>query len=158
VDERWRFVQFSGSYEHSLDDKGRIILPQTFRNGLRENFVITKGFDNCLFVFTKDYWEKQFESELARMPILDDDAINLQRFFCAEALVDQNTDAQGRIAISSSLREFANIRSKFPIIVLGSVNRVEIWDKEAWKVIRDSLTREVLTRSAANARVSGIAV
>ena len=103
-----------GEYEHSLDAKGRLIMPAKFREDLGEKFIITKGLDGCLFVFSSTEWTK-FEEKLATLPISNKDARAFTRFFFAGAM-DCELDKQGRFLISSNLREFAGLTKDVKII------------------------------------------
>lgn len=135
---------FRGGYDHSIDDKGRVIIPQKFRLLLGEKFVITKGIDKCLWVFTEDEFRK-LDERLKAQPMLDPNAVRLQRFFSAEA-VDGTTDSQGRIAIPSNLREYALIDKE--VTIVGAGNRIEIWSKPRWDEITNSLSDEMIRESA----------
>ena len=117
-----------GEYEHSLDAKGRLIMPAKFREDLGEKFIITKGLDGCLFAFSSTEWAK-FEEKLSTLPISNKDARAFTRFFFAGAM-DCELDKQGRFLISSNLREFAGLIKDVKIIGMNS--RVEIWSKEKW--------------------------
>ncbi len=135
---------FRGGFAHNLDDKGRIIIPQKFRLLLGEKFVITKGLDKCLWVFGEEEWRK-LDSRLNSQPMLDHNAVRLQRFFSAEA-VDGTTDLQGRIALPSTLREYAMIDKE--TMIVGAGNRIEIWSKLRWDALTDSLTDDLISEAA----------
>ena len=124
---------FRGGFAHSLDPKGRVIIPQKLRNSLGEDFVITKGIDRCLWVFTNEEFRK-LDERLKAQPMLDPNAVRLQRFFSGEA-VDANTDLQGRVAIPANLRDYASIDKD--VMIVGAGNRVEIWSKPKWDEITD---------------------
>lgn len=119
---------FMGEYSHTIDAKGRIIVPAKFRDNLGDNFVITKGLDNCLFVYTSDDWFK-FEEKLRALPLTNKDARKFTRFFLAGA-AEMEVDKQGRILIPSVLREFASLDRDVVFVGVGS--RIEIWDKTRW--------------------------
>lgn len=119
---------FMGEYSHTIDAKGRIIVPAKFRDNLGDNFVITKGLDNCLFVYTSDDWFK-FEEKLRALPLTNKDARKFTRFFLAGA-AEMEVDKQGRILIPSVLREFAALDKDVVFVGVGS--RIEIWDKIRW--------------------------
>lgn len=135
---------FRGGYDHSIDDKGRVIIPQKYRLLLGEKFVITKGLDKCLWVFTEEEFRK-LDERLKAQPMLDPNAVRLQRFFSAEA-VDGTTDSQGRISIPSNLRDYAGIDKEVSII--GAGNRIEIWSKTKWIEIINSVSDEMIRESA----------
>ena len=127
-----------GEYEHSLDAKGRLIMPAKLREDIGEKFIITKGLDGCLFAFSKTEWEK-FEEKLATLPISNKDARAFSRFFFAGAM-DCEIDKQGRFLISSNLREFAGLVKD--IIIVGMNSRIEIWSKEKWQKCDDSISAD----------------
>jgi len=135
---------FRGGFTHTLDDKGRIIIPQKFRLLLGQNFVIAKGLDKCLWVFTEEEFRK-LDDRLKAQPMLDQNAVRLQRFFSAEA-VDGTTDAQGRIALPANLREYAAIEKE--VTIVGAGNRIEIWSRTRWEEITGDLTDELISQSA----------
>ena len=116
-------IMFMGEYSHTIDAKGRIIVPAKFRESLGDNFVVTKGLDNCLFVYTSEDCRK-FEEKLRSLPLTNKDARKFTRFFLAEI------DKQGRILIPSVLREFAPLEKDVVLVGVGS--RIEIWDKARW--------------------------
>ena len=117
-----------GEYEHTLDAKGRIIMPSKLREDIGEKFIITKGLDGCLFAFSIEEWKK-FEEKLRTLPISNKDARNFSRFFFAGA-IDCEIDKQGRFLISSNLREFAGLEKE--VVIVGMDSRLEIWSKEKW--------------------------
>lgn len=118
----------TGEYNHSIDVKGRLIIPSKFRENLGENFVITKGLDGCLFVYPDNEW-KIFEDKLRTLPLTNKDARTFTRFFLGSA-VDGGFDKQGRVLLSSALRVFAGLEKD--IVLVGVLNRLEIWDKAKW--------------------------
>jgi MraZ protein len=119
---------FIGEYNHTMDGKGRVTMPVKFREELGEIFYVTKGFDECLFVYTEDEWEK-FRFKLESNKLTKKDARRIQRFFIASAN-ECNLDKQGRVLVSSPLREYASIKKD--VVIIGVSNRVEIWSKEKW--------------------------
>lgn len=118
-----------GEYEHSLDAKGRLIMPAKLREDIGDKFIITKGLDGCLFAFSMEEW-KNFETKLRSLPISNKDARAFSRFFFAGA-IDCEIDKQGRFLISSNLREFASLTKE--VIIVGMDSRIEIWNKEKWQ-------------------------
>lgn len=132
VDESGREMgaTFRGEYSHTIDAKGRLIIPSKFREILGENFVVTRGFDGCLFVFAEDGWE-DFESKIQALPLDNKDARLLSRFFIAGA-ADVELDKQGRINIPSTLIQHAAIEKD--AIIAGVGGRIEIWSKERWEM------------------------
>ncbi len=120
--------RFRGEYSHSVDQKGRLIIPAKFRELLGDEFVVTKGFDGCLFVFDKEGWD-EFEEKIRSLPMDQEESRALSRFFLAGA-VDAETDKLGRINIPKNLLEYAHLEKE--VIVAGVGNRAEIWDKARW--------------------------
>ena len=124
---------FYGEHEHSIDRKGRLIIPSKFREVFKENYVerffITRGLDTCLFVFTEDEWKKQ-ESRFKALSFTNTEARQFNRIFFSGAC-EVTCDKQGRILIPEYLKDFANI--KRDVIIVGVSNRMEIWSKENWQ-------------------------
>ena len=125
---------FFGEYVHNIDDKGRLIIPSKFRESLSGEFVLTKGLDGCLFVFSLEEWEN-FEDKLKALPISDKNARAFTRFFFAGA-ADCELDRQGRVSVPASLRKYAKINKE--VTVIGVSNRLEIWDSVLWKEYNQS--------------------
>lgn len=119
---------YMGEYNHSIDAKGRMIIPSKFREALGDEFVVTKGLDGCLFVFDQTEWSA-FEEKLKSLPITNKEARQFVRFFLAGA-ASMEVDKQGRILLPGVLREFADITKDVTLIGVGS--RIEIWSKERW--------------------------
>ena len=118
-----------GEYEHSLDAKGRLIMPAKLRTDMGEKFIITKGLDGCLFVFAQNEWSN-FESKLNELPLINKNARDFVRFFLSGA-TECEIDKQGRFLLVNTLREYAEITKE--VIIIGVGTRLEIWDKEKWK-------------------------
>ena len=118
-----------GEYEHSLDTKGRLILPAKIREDMGETFIITKGLDGCLFGFSQTEWAN-FEENLKTLPLTNKNARDFVRFFLSGA-TECEMDKQGRFLIVANLREYANLEKDAVIIGVGT--RIEIWNKEKWK-------------------------
>ena len=129
-----------GEYEHSLDVKGRLIMPAKFREDIGEKFIITKGLDGCLFAFSTAEWKK-FEEKLSVLPISNKDARAFSRFFFAGAM-DCEIDKQGRFLISSNLREFAGLIKD--VVIIGMNSRVEIWSKEKWNECDENISADAI--------------
>ncbi len=119
---------FMGTYQHSIDAKGRIIIPAKFREELGEEFILTKGLDNCIFVYPKAEW-KRLEIKLSQLSFTHADARAFSRFFFSGA-AESELDKQGRALIPGHLREYAAIDKE--VVVIGVSSRVEIWDKNNW--------------------------
>lgn len=122
-------LMFMGEYNHTIDAKGRVIVPSKFRETLGDEFVVTKGLDGCLFVYDNNEWAA-FEEKLKSLPITNKDARQFVRFFLAGA-ASVEVDKQGRILLPGSLREFAELIKDVVLIGVGS--RIEIWSKERWE-------------------------
>ena len=119
---------FMGEYSHTIDTKGRLIIPSKFCEELGETFVVTKGLDGCLFVFSDEEW-KAFEIKLKSLPLTNKNARQFARFFVAGATPCE-LDKQGRILLPATLREFAGLEKD--VVLTGMLNRIEIWSKEKW--------------------------
>lgn len=120
---------FMGEYNHTLDAKGRLIIPSRLREDLGDSFVVTKGMDGCLFVFPDSEW-KEFEEKLKNLPMVNKEARQFTRFFLAGAMLAE-IDKSGRILLPQTLREYAQIDHETVLVGVG--NRVEIWSKERWE-------------------------
>lgn len=118
---------FMGEYNHSIDAKGRIIIPAKFRESLGEEFVITHGLDGCLFLYPKIEWEV-FLDKLKTLPGTKE-ARQLQRYFLAGA-ASCELDKQGRVLIPTNLRE--KVALEKDIVFVGVLNKIEIWAKDSW--------------------------
>ncbi len=122
-------VMFMGEYQHSIDEKGRMIIPAKLRDGLGTTFVVTRGLDNCLFVYPQEEWG-QLEQKLKTLPFTRSDARAFTRFFFSGA-IECEWDKQGRVNIPQHLRTYGKLEKE--CIVIGVSNRVEIWSKETWE-------------------------
>lgn len=120
---------FMGEYNHTIDAKGRLIIPAKFREVLGDEFVVTKGMDGCLFVFDNSEWQV-FAEKLRSLPMIDKEVRQFTRFFLAGA-ASVEVDNQGRILLPSVLRDFAGITKDTVLIGVGS--RIEIWSKDRWE-------------------------
>lgn len=120
---------FMGEFQHSIDDKGRIIIPAKFRDPLGQSFVITRGLDQCLFVYPMEEWAVM-EQKLKALPLMKSDARAFTRFFFSGA-TECELDKQGRVNLPPNLREYAKMDKE--CVVLGVSNRVEIWSKGIWE-------------------------
>ena len=118
-----------GEYSHSLDVKGRLIMPAKLREDMGENFIITTGLDGCLFGFSMSEWEK-FEDKLKTLPITNKNARNFVRFFLSGA-TECELDKQGRCLIPGKLREVASLDRD--VTIIGAGTRIEIWNKAKWE-------------------------
>ena len=120
---------FMGEYNHTIDAKGRLIVPAKFREALGDEFVVTKGLDGCLFIYSKEEWAN-IEEKFRNTPLTTKDARKFSRFFFAGAATCE-LDRQGRILIPPVLREFAGL--KRDVVLAGVFNKIEIWSKERWQ-------------------------
>ena len=118
---------FMGEYRHTVDPKGRLIIPSRFRDLLGAEFVVTRGLDGCLFVYPMDNWESYVE-ELKKLT--DKNARLFTRFIIAGASTCE-LDRQGRILLPVTLREFAGIEKD--VLLAGMLDHIEIWNEERWK-------------------------
>lgn len=123
--EKVQFM-FMGEYNHTIDTKGRMIIPAKLRESLGDGFVVTRGLDGCLFVFPNETWT-EFEAKLNALPMTDKKARQFSRFFLRGAITPE-VDKQGRILIPAVLREAAGLEKEVTMIGMG--NRVEIWNPQ----------------------------
>ncbi|SCX89003.1 division/cell wall cluster transcriptional repressor MraZ [Alkaliphilus peptidifermentans] len=120
---------FIGEYNHTIDVKGRISIPSRFRDELGEHFIVTKGLDNCLFIYPMEEWTI-LENKLKQLPLTNKDARAFVRFFFAGAS-ECELDNQGRIRIPNNIREHAKLEKDTVLIGVGT--RIEIWSQEEWQ-------------------------
>ena len=123
-----------GQYQHNLDTKGRLTMPQKFRDDLGESFILTRGLDSCLFVYSGAEWEV-LADKIRALPLSK--GRDLQRYFFANAM-EVACDSMGRILIPQNLREHAHLDRE--AVVIGSLQRAEIWDKATWEKTCNNLT------------------
>lgn len=117
-------MMFMGQYEHSIDTKGRIIIPAKYREELGDTFVVTKGLDGCLFLYPQSEWQN-FVEKLQQLPS-SQNTRKIQRQFLSKAM-EVSLDKQGRILVPSLLRSAAGLEKE--VVFVGMMNRIEIWDK-----------------------------
>lgn len=117
-----------GEYHHSLDEKNRLIIPIKFREELRKEFVITRGLEGCIFLYSLSEW-KQIVSKLQSLPFTRKDVRDFSRFFLSGATTLE-FDKQGRINITSPLITYANLTKN--CVIIGVNDHVEIWSEERW--------------------------
>ena len=118
-----------GEYNHTIDAKGRLIFPTKYREQLGEGCIITKGIDNCLYVYDYEAWEA-FEEKIDSLPIDMEESRQIQRFFLGSAM-EGTFDSQGRILVAPPLREYAGFEKELTLTGVGS--RIEIWDRKKYK-------------------------
>ena len=132
---------FYGEHEHTIDRKGRLIIPSHFREVMKEHFVerfvVTRGLDKCLFLFPEDEWKAQ-ENRFRALSFTKQEARHFNRFYFSGA-VELTADRQGRVLIPQYLKEFAGI--KRDVMLVGISNRIEIWDKDQWKSFYDQFKK-----------------
>lgn len=140
-------LMFIGEHQHTLDEKGRIIIPSKFRADLGLEFVMTKGLDNCLFIYPKSEWEI-LEAKLKTLPLTSKDARAFVRFFFSGAS-ESTLDKQGRVLIPSNLREHSRLDKD--AVIIGVSTRIEIWSKDHWNnyIDEDNLSYESIAESMA---------
>ena len=119
-----------GEYSHNIDAKGRLIIPAKFRDDLGEHFVITKGMENCLYVYPEAEWIA-FEEKLNNLPTTTDKKARAFAYFFQGSAIDGDLDKQGRTLISAPLRDFAGLGKE--VVFVGMGKRAEIWDKAKWE-------------------------
>lgn len=129
---------FIGEYQHTLDEKGRIAIPVKFRAALSGGAVVTRGLDNCLFLYTREEWEK-LARKLADLPISQANTRAFARLMLAGAF-GLEVDAQGRVVLPEYLRTFAKIKKN--VVVAGLYTRLELWDESAWKTYKQTTEKE----------------
>lgn len=117
---------FMGEYHHTLDEKGRLIMPSKFRYDLGESFVITRGIDSCLFVYPKESWNN-LTKMLNELSFTKKDVRAFQRFILSAATICE-FDKQGRINITSPLADYAGLTKE--CVVIGVNDRIEVWSKD----------------------------
>ena len=122
-------MMFLGQYEHSLDEKSRIIMPAKFREDLGESFIITFGLDKCLFVYPMEEWER-LSLNLQELPLGKKDTRAFKRTLASRALVG-SFDQPGRVVIAKYLRDYAAIEKN--VVIIGVFERIEIWDVKRWE-------------------------
>lgn len=122
-------MMFMGEYSHSIDTKGRLIIPSRFRESLGDAFVVTMGLDGCLFVYPNEEWAK-IEETFRNVPLTTKDARKFSRFFFAGAAICE-VDKQGRILLPQILREFADLQKE--VVLVGVLGRIEIWNRQRWQ-------------------------
>ena len=135
-----------GEYFHNIDAKGRIILPSKFRSELGERFIVTKGFDGCLYGYSIDEW-KNIEDKIKTLPqVTGKDVRTFTRFFFSSA-IECEIDSQGRILISSTLRDFAELTKE--VVIIGVSSRIEFWSKAKWEDYNNNLDADDISEKMA---------
>ena len=128
-----------GEYHHNIDEKGRLIIPSKFRDEIGKEFIVTRGLDGCLFIYSKGQWEK-IVTKLQTLPFTKKDARTFNRFFLSSATVCV-FDKQGRINIPSNLINYANIQKECTII--GVNDRLEVWASDKFDALIEENTSAI---------------
>ncbi|HLC64065.1 MAG TPA: division/cell wall cluster transcriptional repressor MraZ [Patescibacteria group bacterium] len=129
---------FIGEYQHTIDEKGRLAIPSKFRASLAKGAVVTRGLDNCLFLYPKKDWQ-ELAVKLSKLPISQANTRAFSRLMLAGAM-DVFLDKQGRITLPDYLRKYATVEKK--VIVAGLYNRMEIWDESLWSKYKASTEKD----------------
>jgi len=129
---------FIGEYNHSIDEKGRLALPAKFRSELESGAVVTRGLDNCLFLYTQTEWNA-LAQKISSLPISQANTRAFSRLMLAGAM-DVELDKQGRVVLPDYLRSYAGLKKK--AVITGLYNRLEIWDEDAWKEYKSQTEEE----------------
>jgi len=129
---------FIGEYTYSIDEKKRLAVPPKFRQQLKKGGVITRGLDNCLFLYSNAEWEK-LAIKLSEMPLSRADARGFSRIMLSGAM-EVDFDNLGRILVPDYLKEYADLKKK--VVVAGVYNRIEIWDEEVWNSYKQKTEKE----------------
>jgi transcriptional regulator MraZ len=119
-----------GTHEHTIDDKNRLTLPAKFRKAFQDGLVVTRGIDQCLHAYRREDWDRHVQSRLAPLDPLSKEARRLERFFFASA-AEAELDKQGRVMLPAALIDHAQLGRE--VVVAGVNDRLEIWDREAWR-------------------------
>jgi len=127
-----------GEYEHTLDEKKRISLPKTFRKELGKSMVITRGLDNCLFIYPENTWKK-VAGKLQELSFAQADTRGFNRFMLSGA-VEVEVDKAGRILISDHHKTFAGLKKN--VVFAGLSDRVEMWDAGSWKTYKARIEKQ----------------
>jgi MraZ protein len=138
---------FYGEFQHTIDPKGRIIIPSAFREELNVKFMMAKGLEECLFIFSMPRWNSLVE-KLETLPLSNNNARSFTRFFFSSA-AQCEMDKNFRILVPQELRSHAKLEKDISIVGVG--NRVEVWSKEKWEsyIHGDSLTPDSLSETFA---------
>jgi MraZ protein len=129
---------FLGEYTHTVDEKNRMAIPAKFRIGLKNGAVITRGLDNCLFLFPKNGWE-DLAAKISQLPLSQANARSFARMMLTGAMEVQ-LDKLGRILLPDYLKKFAGLDKR--IIVGGVLNRIEIWDEAKWEAYKNKSEKD----------------
>ena len=120
----------AGEYAHNLDPKGRLTIPSKFRKVLGSQFIVTKGLDQCLFIYPEEEW-KRMEEKLREMPLTTNQVARKFTRFMLGSAVEGGLDKQGRILLPTPLKTYAGLDKE--VVLVGVMDRIEIWDKQRWE-------------------------
>ncbi len=129
---------FLGEFEHTIDDKGRLIIPAKYRGELAAGLVVTRGIDQCLFVYPVKEWD-ELAARISQLPLTQKNARTFTRLIFAGA-TDLVPDRQGRILLPPYLREYADIEDE--AVIIGLNERLEIWNPQRWRDVKSQLEEE----------------
>ena len=129
---------FVGQYQHNLDEKNRLIIPSKFRAKLGEKAIITVGFDKCLAIYTQEEWTN-LQSKLLSLNSNQSDTRKYIRFLVGSA-TECDCDSHGRVILPTNLLDYGNIKKE--LVVLGSLNHIEIWSKESWSNYYENASKQ----------------
>lgn len=127
-----------GEYTHTLDTKKRLSLPSKWRRELGRKVIVTRGLDNCLFLYPLKEW-KEITKKIGTLPLGQADTRGFNRFFLSGA-VETDVDAVGRILVPDFLKDFATLKNK--VVLAGIHDRVEIWDEKAWEAYKKRIEKQ----------------
>jgi len=130
---------FLGEYTYSIDEKKRLAIPAKFRGSLGKRAVVTRGLDQCLFLYSFKEWEA-LAAKLSKLPLAQADARGFARLMLAGAM-EADLDRLGRILVPDYLKEYASLQKK--IVVTGMYNRIEIWDEQKWGTYKTYIEKEI---------------
>ena len=131
-------TSFIGEYRYNIDQKGRLAIPAKFRKDLSTGAVLTRGLDNCLFLFNQKDWEELLK-KITALPLSQSNSRAFSRLMLAGA-AEVNIDNQGRILVPDYLRKFADLNKK--VVITGLFNRLEIWNEDNWNQYKDKTEKE----------------
>lgn len=129
---------FIGEYHHAIDDKGRLAVPVKFREEIGESVVVTRGLDNCLFLYTQQEWTG-LADRLSKLPVAKANTRAFARLMLAGAM-ELEVDKQGRVILPDYLRRYAGLKKK--VVIAGLLNRLELWDSAAWQKYQTGTERK----------------
>ena len=133
---------FTGEYNHTIDQKGRLIIPNKFRSLLGDNFIITKGVDDCLEIYDKESWDK-FAEKINALPYSNPNAREFKRLFIGRK-EDLTPDKMGRVQLTPALRNTGNLKSEVTFIGVG--DHIEVWDKETFEKYNSLTSAEDISK------------